>query len=886
MPELNNIEDAISVFVEQQFPSVYAEDGPLLTLFLKAYYEHLEATDNTLQISRNMLEYVYVDQSVGYFLTHFKKTYLFSLPDEENLDVGFVTKHILDLYRSKGSEACVQLLFKLIYGVEANLYVPNIHILRPSDAEYVIPRYVECFVPDEDILKTFLGKTITGETSKSTAFVTSIVGTSVAGTLLTIMFLENLVGEFQSDELITNSTHKVRLNGSLNSLTITAGGNNFTVGDTLDVKSTSNTSTPGKIRVLSVKDGTGIPEFLVSNVGSGYSVNTSISNVIVSSVTLEVNNVSNTFTTAQFDDTNTSHPLTTRPANTFDLFETIESPRVTINYSTGTDDFFNAANTSTYIVGLNSGGTVVANGNIGLVSGNTSEGNLFVYETTGSFSSGVVDIQIAANSYTNATPTSVINTYAFGTFIGETGNNIGLTGNNIAFPFADAQMFVRGKTSNTYADIVTNLSGVGSNLEVTPILNGVTTDVYTDYIGSNNYGNVAFLDFKIDGTDSNVANKGYGFTKNTAANVDSVIDASLTYQNELLGEISILTINTTGNTYSGDPVVLVQNKYIDGYNVRDGEIKYVNMAGPAPEAGDILRQSRTSDVKTITFSSAVNPLRVTEGVVQVVNSTVNTFGTVLESNSTYLKLGNLVQKTNGSNFYTTNNTITISSNIITGFLSGNTVNCQLLSAQANTTQTHLAVGKVLTINTAAQSLTLRMHSVDELFTISTTNRLQTNNNHKSLEATRVNYPNNNWDETIKTGVNASVGSNVEVGTGIINTVDVVESGYRFKTGESVSFTVNGVSQLVTGTAVANGTGKGEGYWRRKFGALNDEYYIHDNDFYQTFSYQILSEFELNKYEKIVKDVIHTAGYKLFGKVVVDTFANNESIVSESSVSQA
>ena len=71
---------------------------------------------------------------------------------------------------------------------------------------------------------------------------------------------------------------------------------------------------------------------------------------------------------------------------------------------------------------MNSGGTVVANGNIGLVSGNTSEGNLFVYETTGSFSSGVVDIQIAANSYTNATPTSVINTYACGTFIGETGN--------------------------------------------------------------------------------------------------------------------------------------------------------------------------------------------------------------------------------------------------------------------------------------------------------------------------------------------------------------------------------------------------------------------------------------------------------------------------------
>ena len=40
-----------------------------------------------------------------------------NVSDEENLDVGFVTKHILDLYRSKGSEVCVQLLFKLVYNL-------------------------------------------------------------------------------------------------------------------------------------------------------------------------------------------------------------------------------------------------------------------------------------------------------------------------------------------------------------------------------------------------------------------------------------------------------------------------------------------------------------------------------------------------------------------------------------------------------------------------------------------------------------------------------------------------------------------------------------------------------------------------------------------------
>jgi hypothetical protein len=365
-----------------------------------------------------------------------------------------------------------------------------------------------------------------------------------------------------------------------------------------------------------------------------------------------------------------------------------------------------------------------------------------------------------------------------------------------------------------------------------------------------------------------------------------VIEKALTFQNELLGEISILTINDTGNTYSGNPVVLPQNRYIDGYNVRDVEVDYINLAGPAPIQGDILRQSRSSDVKVITFSSAVNPLAIGEGIVQEKSSTVNNYAVVLDSNTTYLKLGNLVEKTDGDNFYVTGSSVTFSSNTITGFISGNTVDCSLIDTQTNSTQTHLAVGKVLTINTSSQSLTARMHSVDELFRISTTDRLQTNNNYKSLEPTRVNYPANSWNETIRTGLNATISSNVTIGTGIIDTIEVVDSGYRFKTGENVSFTVNGITQLVTGTAVANGTGISRGYWRRKYGALNENYFIHDNDFYQTFSYQILSEFELNKYEKVVKDVIHTAGYKLFGKVVVDSFANNESSAIESSVVQA
>jgi hypothetical protein len=68
--------------------------------------------------------------------------------------------------------------------------------------------------------------------------------------------------------------------------------------------------------------------------------------------------------------------------------------------------------------------------------------------------------------------------------------------------------------------------------------------------------------------------------------------------------------------------------------------------------------------------------------------------------------------------------------------------------------------------------------------------------------------------------------------------------------------------------------------------LGEKFSIHDNSFFQQFSYEVLSEFELNKYERILKEVVHTAGYKLFGRPVVDTFNNVAISVANSAVSQA
>ena len=1023
--QLNDIQDHISPLINLQFPNVYRDDADLMVLFTKAYYEHLEETDNTLNISRDLLQQTDVDQSVGDFLTHFKETYLFSIPDETTVDVPFLIKHILDLYRSKGSRRALELFFKLVYNKNINLYIPNEHIMRASDADWVIPRFVECFIPDEDILQTFFGS-VTGETSQATAFVTSIMGTSVGGTLLSVLYMESLNGEFQADELLVNSagTHKVRLNGSLSGVNIENGGNNYVVGDKLQVKSQANTSTVGTIKVLTTVEGTGIPDIRLQEGGSGYSVNTAVSNVAASETTLQVNNISNTFTSASFSnsgfvkDFTTYYTANTRPANTFQLFETIFSPRVVLGLE-DKDSFYNSVNTQSYVEGVAANGDVIANGFLGSVTAERTEefavllertdadgtdensklllngtdavstdagnnvtynittfgkGSIVVFETSGSFQYNVETIKFAGNAVVNAALVDFANTYATGSFIGRRGDTIGINDVSLADNSAssawpsDTQAFVKGTTTNTVATVIGNRSGNNTVLSINTISDGVSTNVYTDFLGAKNSGGVVFADMRIDGAFSNVENVAvfnilldgtdasstnagsdlvlngtdadstnandnivaddhppYGFAKSATANFLDPIDSALSLTNELLGEVSSIEITNTGNNYTTDPIILTQNKFVDNYNALNISVDYVNKAGPAFVPGDVLRQFTASDVKEFTYSTAVgNTFSVGEGVVQVVNSSVNTFATVRISNSTVLHLGDIKQKTRGNSWFVTGSSVDLLGNTITGLLSSKTVvpadnivlnqtdasgtdagddllldgtNSSSLNAGNNfvtetatvrtftaATENAIAVAKVLTVNTTAQSFTAKMMSVEHQFK---SDKIMKNfDSSKAAVASGIGNEVNTYNRFVKSGVNANNDANVSSGTGLISSVEIETSGLRFKTGESMSFTVNGQNQIVTGTAVANGTGIGSGFWRDNTGTLNSDYFIHDNDFYQTFSYQVLSEFELNRYEKALKQVVHTAGYKLFGKVAVDSYNNTTIAIATTTVTQA
>jgi hypothetical protein len=80
-----------------------------------------------------------------------------------------------------------------------------------------------------------------------------------------------------------------------------------------------------------------------------------------------------------------------------------------------------------------------------------------------------------------------------------------------------------------------------------------------------------------------------------------------------------------------------------------------------------------------------------------------------------------------------------------------------------------------------------------------------------------------------------------------------------------SFDDSGKEVQVMGYNLSNGVAPGTHPNRRSF--LSSDKYIHDNDFYQEYSYQVLTALPFSKYKSTLVDVLHLAGSKPFGGYV-------------------
>ena len=238
-------EKTISNFVESQFPQFYLTEGPNFVLFVKAYYEWMETEGQAIRQSRTLMDYRDIDNTLDSFLTHFQQKYLYGIPFSVIVNPRYLLKHILDVYRSKGTIQCYKLLFKLIYNQDIDVYLPGNDILKPSDNKWNQPTYVE--VTDTPSLVNYIGKTVVGLSSNTTAIIESYGKEPVNYSIISSLYLSNIKpqgGAFVIGEKIiidgqqSNSTailNAPTVIGSMDSVNIISGGQNFNIGDILKI---------------------------------------------------------------------------------------------------------------------------------------------------------------------------------------------------------------------------------------------------------------------------------------------------------------------------------------------------------------------------------------------------------------------------------------------------------------------------------------------------------------------------------------------------------------------------------------------------------------------------------------------------------------------------
>lgn len=290
------IEKKISNLIPFQFPSFYNDYGPTFMAFVQAYYAWLEEEGNPAYYGRRQLESFDIDETLDEFLEHFQKKYLYGIPFDVIINKRSLIKHVLDAYRSKGSVQCFKLLFRLIYNEDVDVYLPGNDLIRSSDGTWIQPRYLE--ISDSAYNANLVGKSIIGISSSSEAVVESVIRMPYANSIITIAYITNVIprdGDFEVGEtivekdlidtvafsdLIDNSPSVL---GSLRTLDISAGGQNFAVGDMLSVirfdpanGAVVSHGQGARVKVTGLSIGNGQLAFTITNYGYGVSTSANI----------------------------------------------------------------------------------------------------------------------------------------------------------------------------------------------------------------------------------------------------------------------------------------------------------------------------------------------------------------------------------------------------------------------------------------------------------------------------------------------------------------------------------------------------------------------------------------------------------------------------------
>ena len=459
---------------------------------------------------------------------------------------------------------------------------------------------------------------------------------------------------------------------------------------------------------------------------------------------------------------------------------------------------------------------------------------------------------------------------------------------------AEALYYVRYANSTGLA---LSITAGGANVDLTaanPGSNGHFLRYYNADMGGHNlrnytneFGNGQIVQYRIPNSNTAIS----GLTANAVYYIVSANNVGFKLSSTLSGSAINITANSTGgesHTIATLPGYLPKDKLFQ--NV----VSTFNSNTQVQNGNDFILITSANNIfangQQVTYSTAA-------GNTVVTGLTNNSLYFVRFANSAGLALSDTASSANIN--------ITATSTSETGhFLTANIVNAFVSSVFSNVTGDYIRVSgntAPLVNNQIIFSYTVPtanglVSSVSLFEIVSTAKAIVKSSNSSHMLAKRITFE-NTWQPSdvmigevsgaeanvigatedlsvlYPIGLNAEITANVVTGDGEVTALQVLDSGFAYSNAEIVDFVSEDNLRAGTAKIVLDGHGIGIGYYRSSKGFLSDDIYVHDNDYYQEYSYEILSKISVDRYSDMFKKVMHVAGTKFFGSALIVEEAN-------------
>jgi hypothetical protein len=254
--------------IKQSIPSFILDEYPLFVEFLEAYYEWLDQNGNPMEFLQNGSRYFDIDTTSSQFLEYFKSMYLEGfakrLASDENRELNERTliKNIREIYKIKGSEKSIQLMFRLIAASDTSIEYPRDYIFSLSSGNYQNYHKIHVLKDYTNLSRGFDPSAVEGLVLGQYEGVTELIASATmlrayeiaeGGKEYFVFLVSNPNGEFIKSDFAPlkisqgATAHEFYPVYAINGVNILNGGSNYSAGEFLTIGNTGEEHIKGFI---------------------------------------------------------------------------------------------------------------------------------------------------------------------------------------------------------------------------------------------------------------------------------------------------------------------------------------------------------------------------------------------------------------------------------------------------------------------------------------------------------------------------------------------------------------------------------------------------------------------------------------------------------------